>query len=404
MRVLLVTQEYPPETRWGGIGTYAGILAPALAAAGAEVHVLSVVRGQDRRTTAAHGVQVHRAPVIAPPGVGRLSGHPETWRRLTIAANVAREQRRLEHDLGVTFDVAECPEWNAEGLLLGRRRALPVVVRMHSAASQVFPFLGPIGPDERRAIRIEDDAISRATLVTGTHAQIAYVRARLGLPDAQLREITLPVQPVQALPLPSGAPVICFAGRFEHRKAPETLVRALPAVRAELPDVRLVLVGRDCARPGIASSVTWLANLASDLGVGAAIEIIDGWSTSGGVARAIASATVCAAPSRWESFGYVAAEAAALGRPIAASALPGFSDIVVDHETGRLVPLDDIAAWSETLVQMLRDRERCAAMGAAAAARVATECAPDRVAMLTLAAYEAAIARFAGRRVEAEVA
>jgi glycosyltransferase involved in cell wall biosynthesis len=392
MKVLLVSQEFPPETRWGGIGTYMGILAPALVRAGCEVHVLSVVRGQARSsTTSDDGVHVHRAPLLSPPGIGKLSGYPLTWLRVALAGNVAREYRRLVRETGSRFDVVECPDWNAEGLVLARRNTVPTVVRVHSSAQQLFPFLGALGPDERRAIRIEDDAIRHADLVLGTRPQIAYARG-LGVGDAHLRELTLPVSPATPTPIPAGPPVIAFAGRFEHRKSPETLIRALPAVRAALPDARLQLVGRDCTRPGIASSVVWLRELAADLGVDDAVDVVDGWATSDTVANALRDSTVCAVPSRWESFGYVAAEAAALGRPVVASAVPGFSDIVIEGETGRLVPVDDIDAWARALTSVLADPGQASAMGAAAAHRMATECDPDRIAASTVEAYGDAIA------------
>src|SRR5947207_919519 len=46
MRTLFVSQELPPETGWGGIGTYVDVLSEALARKSVEVHVLSVVEGQ----------------------------------------------------------------------------------------------------------------------------------------------------------------------------------------------------------------------------------------------------------------------------------------------------------------------------------------------------------------------
>src|SRR5215210_2624545 len=94
MRVLLVSQEFPPETGWGGIGTYVKLIAPALVRAGAEVHVLSVVKGQARSRKVIDGVRVHRAPLRRPPAIGRVLRLPLTWRRVSLAAAIARELRR----------------------------------------------------------------------------------------------------------------------------------------------------------------------------------------------------------------------------------------------------------------------------------------------------------------------
>lgn len=399
MRVLLVSQEFPPETGWGGIGTYLGIIAPALVRAGAEVHVLSVVRGQepsDVRT--ADGVHVHRRPLVRPPAVGRLTRMEASWERLSLGAAVAFEARRLD----VVPDVVEAPEWKAEGLFRGGRRATPLVVRLHSSAAQVFPYLGELDADRRLAIRLEFRAVRRADLVTGTGAQVSSVAPELGLDPARVREITYPVRPQTLLPPPEGPPRILFAGRFERRKGPETLVRALPAVRRAVPGARLVLLGRDASDVEHPSRRAWLEELAGALGVGDGLEVVERWGRDV-VGEHLAAATVCAVPSEWESFGYVAAEASSVGRPVVASAIPALSEVVADHETGRLVPPGDVDAWAEALIGLLGDPARAAGAGRAAAERMRTRHDPDRIALRTLEAYEAAMRARRGRPAVAEV-
>lgn len=393
MRVLLISQEMPPETAWGGIGTYMGIIAPALARAGAEVHVLSVVRHQPRSSKVVDDVHVHRAPLVRLPGVGRLSRLPETWGRISLAAAVAREYRRL----GMRFDVAECPEWGAEGLVLALRRALPLVIRLHSGAAQVFPYLGPIGLDLRTAIRLEEVAVGRAQLTSGTRSQIARLAARSLLPDDALRVINYPVSPANQEPPPDGPPTVLFAGRFEHRKNPERLVRCAPAVLSAVPEARFLFLGRDTYSPRKPSYANWLQKLAAELGVAHAIEVLERWGPDA-VADGLRRSTVCAIPSLWESFGYVAAEAAARGRPVIGSRIPGLEDIVKDSVTGLLVPPEDTRAWGDALTFVLNSPDQARSMGAAGRQEIRSRCDPDRIAELTLEAYEAAILRFGSRK------
>lgn len=397
MRVLLVSQEFPPETGWGGIGTYAGIIAPALADAGAEVHVLSVVRHQQASDRIGqHGVHVHRRPLRRPPGAGQLARLPETWDRLSLAWAVAREVRRLQA-AGLYFDVMECPEWKAEGLVLSRaaRRSVPLVLRLHASAAQVYPYLGPLGPDRRLAVRLEDEAVRRADVVTGTNSQVAELNDRFRLDPDRVRAITYPVRPAPAQPpappaAAGGAPRICFAGRFEPRKGPETLLRALPLVRARVPGARLVLVGRDAVEGDSPSSSAALRALAGELGVADGLEIVERWGADA-VAEEFGRAAVCAVPSRWESFGYVAAEAMALGRAVVASDIPPLAEVVVDGETGRLVPPGDAEAWAAALSWVLEEPRRARALGEAGLARITAVCAPEVVAAQTLDAYRHAM-------------
>jgi glycosyltransferase involved in cell wall biosynthesis len=392
MRVLFVSQELPPETGWGGIGTYVDVLSKAVASRGVEVHVLSVVDGQPASSTETMGVTVHRRPLRQVRGAERLP--PETWRRLWLATTVARLIRRL----GLRPSVVECPEWGAEGLALALRGSLPLVVRLHSSARQLFPYTNQgrewRGLDGRMSAWLEELSARRANVVVSTRSNLDAVAASLRLDERALHAIPYPVRlpPPQPMAV-DGPPRVTFVGRLEPRKAPDVVLAAAPKVLAAVPDARFVFVGRDAIAPGTRPSTAWLRREAERLGVAHAIELT-GQLDSDGVADQLLRATVCAFPSRWESFGNVVAEASATGRPVVASAIPPFEELVADGETGRIVPPEDVDAWAEALIELLTDGERAGAMGKAGANRVAGIAEPGRVADLALAAYEHAIERF----------
>lgn len=386
MRLLLVSHEYPPETGWGGIGTYAGTIAPALAELGAEVHVLAVGHVQSASSRAVDGVRVHRVPLRARPVIGRLMRLPETWRRATLAVGAARASRRLD----AAFDVCEAADWGAEGVLLGGGSGPPLVVRLHSGAAQVFPFLERRGLDSRFAIALERRAIRRATLVTGTPAQLRYARETFGLPAARLRALSYPLRPIDAGDPPPSRDVL-FLGRFEERKGPATLIRAMPYLLARVPDARLTLAGVDTVRPGGGSYRAMLGDLAASLGVAPHVELRTVWGRDA-VAEELARAMVVAVPSRWESFGYTLAEAMSAGRAVVASAIEPFQDLVTDGATGCLVAPDDPEAWAASLAGLLEQHDRARSLAAAARAQVRERHDPATVARASLTAYEDAIA------------
>lgn len=392
MRVLFVSQEVPPQTGWGGIGTYVDVLGEALAAKGVDVHVLSVVDGQAASRRQRGGVTVHRA---APPLVRRPALHlPETWPRLLLAVSVARLIPRL----GVVPDVVECPEWMAEGLALGLRNRLPLVVRLHSSARQLFPYTGQGGHwrglDGRMAAALEDASARRAHVVVSTRSNLDEVGRWMRLDPRALHAIPYPVRLPALSPLDESAPPrVVFVGRLEPRKGPEIVLRAAPRVLAAVPQARFVFVGRDVVVPGEMPSSTWLRAEAQRLGVAHAVQLT-GQLDRAGVQRELQGATVCAFPSRWESFGNVVAEASAVGRPVVVSPIAPFRELVREGKTGLFAPLDDSDAWSDALVGLLTDRSRARAMGEAGAAHVAGISAPERVAELALAAHEHARARW----------
>jgi mannosyltransferase len=174
------------------------------------------------------------------------------------------------------------------------------------------------------------------------------------------------------------------------------LLRAVPEVLEEVPECSFVFVGRDVMEPGSPSSSQALRREADALGIGHAIEFT-GQLDRAGVETEIERATVCAFPSLWESFGNVVAEASAVGRPVVATPIPPFQDLVQEGVTGRLVPREDTSEWAKALIDLLQDRERARKMGEAGARHVAGISDPAHVAALTLSAYEHARSRWQGR-------
>ena len=82
-----------------------------------------------------------------------------------------------------------------------------------------------------------------------------------------------------------------------------------------------------------------------------------------------ARAAVSSCPSRREGYGVACAEAMAHGRPVVASAVGGLLDLVVDGETGLLVPPGDADALRAGLARVLDDVQLRRSMGAAARTR-----------------------------------
>src|SRR5213079_2930390 len=104
-------------------------------------------------------------------------------------------------------------------------------------------------------------------------------------------------------------------------------------------------------------------------------------------------AAVVAVPSHREGFGVVCAEAMAYGRPVVASAVGGLLDLVVDEETGLLVPPRDPRALREALERLLGDRELRQLLGAAGRRRAEELLAWPLVTDATLAVYADAVSR-----------
>jgi glycosyltransferase involved in cell wall biosynthesis len=104
-----------------------------------------------------------------------------------------------------------------------------------------------------------------------------------------------------------------------------------------------------------------------------------------------ARAAVIACPSRREGFGVACLEAMAHGRPVVATRVGGLLDLVVDGETGIVVPPRDPAALRSALERLLADPDLRRKLGSAGRDRARMHFSWERVTDATLAAYAEAV-------------
>ena len=104
---------------------------------------------------------------------------------------------------------------------------------------------------------------------------------------------------------------------------------------------------------------------------------------------------VVGVPSHNESFGLVALEAQACGRPVVATDVGGLRHAVLDGRTGTLVPGHDPDRWADALEQVLDDPDLAVRLGVGGAVH-ASHFSWDNSAAATLEAYHLALARSAG--------
>ena len=169
----------------------------------------------------------------------------------------------------------------------------------------------------------------------------------------------------------SERPTVAFVGRLRRYKGLDWVIRTLPALRARVPEARLVVVGDGPHRARLEA-------MAARLGVGAAVEFL-GFVPQAEKVRRMQEAWVVVQPSPKEGWGLTVVEAGACGTAVVASDSPGLRDSVRDGETGLLVPFDDDRRLAEALGRLLEDealRSRLAGAGREWAARFTwPECA-----------------------------
>ena len=216
----------------------------------------------------------------------------------------------------------------------------------------------------RRAPRLAGPILRRARLTICASQALADSARELGA--REVRVIPSGVDVPEAVGDEAEPPEVLYAGRLSQEKGILDLLAAADG------DMKLTVVGDGPLRAQVPQSRGFVPH--EQLG------------------PLYERAAVVAVPSHREGFGVVCAEAMAYGRPVVASAVGGLLDLVVDGETGVLVPPRDVGALREALRRLLADRELRRRLGENARRRAREHFSWDRVTDETVAAYEKALA------------
>lgn len=173
-------------------------------------------------------------------------------------------------------------------------------------------------------------------------------------------------------------PIILTVARLVPHKGQDVIVRALPQLVSEFPNLKYVLVGEG-------HDETRLRAIAVELGVESSV-VFAGPISEDELPEAYATATIYAGPSRVdneinvEGFGISFLEAASSGLPVVAGDSGGVRSAVLDGETGVVLPPREIHAWVAALGDLLRNPDRRQAFGTAGRKAVEDHFNWDRVA------------------------
>jgi glycosyltransferase involved in cell wall biosynthesis len=179
------------------------------------------------------------------------------------------------------------------------------------------------------------------------------------------------------LHLPDDALLVGAVSRLIEQKGLPYALDAFAVVMDEFPHAVLLIVGDGDQRGALESQ-------ADALGLGDRVRFL-GWRAD--IHPIMAALDVFIMPSLWEGFGLALLEAMAHGLPVIASNISALPEIVVDGETGLLVPPRDVGGLAAALRHLLADDALRAQMGVAGRARVRTAFSVDQMADATMQVY-----------------
>jgi glycogen synthase len=399
MKIGLLSFEYPPETGFGGIGSYTWYQARALARLGHEVHVLAGLKEPGPLTTLERNdISVHR---YRPGGramqlFGGLGRWKCWWSRqrlengwgMYLALKALQERHR--------FDVLEMPECGAEGLLINSRIDVPTVVRFHSPSRLIMPFYDVPKKDVFLCSWLEHRAIRRATALSSCSSFLAReVQNKMGVNtpisvipngiDLDLFDRQGHQDVAAKYGLPADRPIIFFAGRMERRKGIHLCGQVVSRVLRD-HDATFVFAGQDLfgymektllpslKNQQLKGSVHYLGKLGQDE-----------------VRACVNASDIFLLPSLWENLPYSCLEGMAAGRAIVASDQGGVPELIQHGQNGLLAASGEPESFVQAIVTLLKDPSLRCRLGREARATVEAKFTDGEVARQSVDLYSRTI-------------
>jgi D-inositol-3-phosphate glycosyltransferase len=249
---------------------------------------------------------------------------------------------------------------------------LPLVCTFHTLA-RVKADTGD--PEPQRRVAAETEVIRCCDAILANSAEEATQLERFYGADPERVEIVPPgvdhaffapgdrCGARHALAVDCDGPVLLFVGRIQPLQGLDVAIGALGHLCA--PDARLVVVGGPSGSEGAAHEAK-CHRLVAELGLGERV-IFRPPQPHHLLSSYYRAADVCMVPSRSESFGLVALEAAACGTPVVAAGVGGLLTLVDDGETGLLVEERAPEAFADAADRLLADHDLAVRLGARAA-------------------------------------
>ncbi len=173
------------------------------------------------------------------------------------------------------------------------------------------------------------------------------------------------------------AQIVGAVCRLVPQKGVAYALEAMAKLMPQYPNLHYILVGEGGLRAE-------LEQYAETLGIAERVHFL-GWRTD--VPELMAQFDIFLAPSLWEGFGLVFLEAMAQSVPVVASRVSAIPEVVLDGETGVLVPPKDSTEIASAIQKLLDAPELAKKMGMAGRLRLETHFSPQRMIDQTIALY-----------------
>lgn len=396
MRICLISNEYPPETGYGGIGTYTYNLSHGFSDAGHDVTVITKALRSERfykdKKVKVYRIFDKKVPFKGLSKIANLftaSWFSYYWHSRSVFKKI---EEIIEKE--GKFDIIEGPLWDGECFAYDSKIGIPLVVRLQTP---IFKSKEILNLKPKKVLEyIEKKSLDKATLIAAISRNIAGLISQkykinrgkivLSLLGIELPNLKNPVFKKNSFNL-------LYVGRLEKRKGTDELIESLPEILEKNSSITIDIVGRDCFQaPGGLGYYEYFRKTVPKR-FWRRVKF-HGFISSDKLKKFYRECDVFIAPSRYESFGLIFLEAMAYGKPVIGTRTGGITEIIKNGEVGLLIDVNDSSQIADAVDKLFSNEHLRKKLGRKAFDYIRKNFTVKRLTDNSLSMYKQAIQNF----------
>lgn len=355
MRICVFSEYFFPYVGGGQVHAYE--LSKALIKRGCEIHIICNKMKKCKDHEIMDGIHIYRVGVV-----GAVNSIYRRGRYVLSSVKKAKELHKKCH-----FDLIHAHVFGGAlaGVVAGKTLHLPVVTTVHGLYLKIWKKIAEKGNffskrGEMFIIKLPHDKIIAVSQMTARQIRglgVSSKKIEVISNGVNLEKFNPEVRSVKRRLGIKEDHIVAFFGRLWKVKGVEYLVKAIPSVVDEIPNVKFLMVGEGPQKES-------LMKLAEDLGISEHVMFHAPIDYSEMPAYIKASDCVVL-PSLMEGLPVTALEAMACGVPVVATKVGGTPEVVKDGKNGFLLEPGRPEPIAKKVIQLLRDEKLRKRMGEA---------------------------------------
>ncbi len=395
MTICIATDGFPPQV--GGIATFNQHLVTILIAAGHKVIVLYVgydaARDQEDQT-------IHDGNLVRIILKNSYFKHIDEWKQYFkpggfdapywIATGLAMRQWLLKNQEDHQIDIIEASDYGGFGIFLVDKKLPPIVITGHGSLLQFSRYNYSRSDDNFKVVvKLEQLSFLHADMVIAHSELNQHDLEKIFNREIELARIPWSLPTNQIEKIPSNHQLLVVGG-LQPTKGVYNMAEALELLRSKAPGIRLLWIGND----------TWLAPGQKQMSAYLQKKYPASWQQNFlwkntqdfiQTQKQIAGAALIIIPSSFETFNYIALEAAFYKKPVIITTGTGVASVFKHSEDAWIIPPDNSLALADAINLLLNDPVLCEQLGEKARVTLSEKFIPAKILEDRIRIYENAI-------------